>query len=230
MPFHFTHFSILQNDKVFKLTTDSLVLAGLTELNGEEKVLDVGTGTGVIALLLKDRFPGITVDAIDINPDAVELAKENFQSFPNPSGIDVFHGSIDSIPPKSYDLIISNPPYFKDSLASPKEWKTQARHTTNWDWTTFFEEAHKRLSSNGRIALILPFSSHEDITLLASHHGLHLHHLTTVSDQATTSPKLAYLVFGKASLPLTKGDLALKNEEGSFSEEYKGVLMGWVVW
>ena len=230
MPFHFTNFSIDQNDKVFKLTTDSLVLAGLTKLKGDEQVLDVGTGTGVIALLLKDRFPKIEVDVIDINPDAVALAKENFQSFHSPSGLMVSQGSIDTVPPKSYDLIISNPPYFQVSLTSPKDWKTKARHTTDWDWTTFFEEAHNRLSDNGKIVLILPFSSHDDIFLLASQRGLHLNHLTTVSDQATASPKLAYMVFGKEPLPITKDHLVLKNEDGSFSEEYKEVLRGWVMW
>jgi tRNA1Val (adenine37-N6)-methyltransferase len=230
MSFHFTHFSILQNDQVFKLTTDSLVLAGLTNLEGNDKVLDVGTGTGVIALLLKDRFPEITVDAIDINPDAVVLAKKNFQSFHDPSGLRVSQGPINSLPPKSYDLIISNPPYFNDSLASPQTWKTQARHTTEWNWTTFFEEASRRLNIEGKVAIILPYSALEEICSIANKSRLHLTRLTKISDQAQTPTKLVRLEFQKKAFPYTEDHLVLKDSDGSFSEEYKGVLRGWVVW
>ena len=229
--FSFLRFKIKQNDQVFKITTDSLVLAGLCTIKAlDSRVLDVGTGTGVLALLLKDRYPNISVDGIDIQEEAINLANENKRLFHSPTGLHFAFSTLDQCADNSYDLIISNPPYFDRRLESPKPWKTLSRHQTNFDLEEFFVEGKKKLRPDGKIEMIYPFLGKSRLENACQNARLSVQRRVLVKDNSTASPKIVFVSITRNSSELIEEEIILKDASGRYSREYKELLKGWVNW
>ena len=118
--FHFKQFSINQANCAMKVNTDGVLLAALANFRSPLKILDVGTGTGLIALMLAQKYTSAIVHAVEIDQNAADTAKENFLNSPFSDRIALFHSSIKdqfAISTEQYDLIISNPPFFINSLS-----------------------------------------------------------------------------------------------------------------
>jgi len=141
--FRFKQFSVDQSDCAMKINTDGVLLGAMTDTDKPGTILDIGTGTGVIALMLAQRFKDAKIDAVEIDTEAAKTAESNFKGSPFADRLKVyacgFENYFDLFPEKKYDLILSNPPFYISSLKSPGVKKSLAKHA----YIDFFERLIK---------------------------------------------------------------------------------------
>ena len=152
--FQFKQFTIYQDLCAMKVGTDGVLLGA--RANGGKRVLDAGTGTGIIALMMAQRYPNAVVTAIDIDEGAVKQAQQNVAQSPFAQQITVLHNTLQEHQGE-YDAIISNPPFFIDSLAAPDEQRNVARHTQTLTYTELMQAAWRLLSDEGELSVVVPF-------------------------------------------------------------------------
>ena len=152
--FQFKQFTIYQDLCAMKVGTDGVLLGAWA--NGGKRVLDAGTGTGIIALMMAQRYPNAVVTAIDIDEGAVKQAQQNVAQSPFAQQITVLHNTLQEHQGE-YDAIISNPPFFIDSLAAPDEQRNVARHTQTLTYTELMQAAWRLLSDEGELSVVVPF-------------------------------------------------------------------------
>lgn len=155
--FRFKQFSVDQKGSAMKINTDGVLLAAKATSIAPKYILDIGTGTGVIALMLAQRFPEAEVHALEINTSAAECAEKNFKDSPFSERMSLYATDFnDFIPKVEYDLIVSNPPFFINSLKNPDENKTTARHVQEEFFESLFSKTYKWLTATGTFQLIWP--------------------------------------------------------------------------
>jgi tRNA1Val (adenine37-N6)-methyltransferase len=180
-----------------KVGTDGVLLGAWANAETAAHILDVGTGTGLIALMLAQRSATADIDAIDISPDAFLQAESNVAVSPFAHRITVHLASLaehrrahaEAAHAYPYDLIVSNPPYFNASLKSPQAQRNLARHDDRLPLTSLLADAAAMLADRGKLALILPPERFDAIRLWLPTHGLRLTRLTQVLPRAGLPPK-----------------------------------------
>ena len=160
--FRFKHFSVEQDDVAMKVGTDGVLLGAWADVAGASRILDIGTGTGVIALQMAQRNPEAQVYAIEIDETASRRARANFDMSPWSERLDVECCAVQKFEPSErFDLIVSNPPYFVDSLLPPDAKRSTARHTHDLTFDELDEVVCRLLGDGGKFALILPVAEFE---------------------------------------------------------------------
>lgn len=155
--FRFKEFEVNQKGCAMKINTDGVLLGATIQSANPTRILDIGTGTGVIAMMLAQRFPQACVDAVEIDAAAYHTSRENFKNSIFQDRIQGFFGSFEDLEGvEKYDLIVSNPPFYTNSLHNPDERKKLARHTDFDFFTKILAFASKNLTDNGQLELILP--------------------------------------------------------------------------
>jgi len=156
-----------------KVGTDGILLGAWAGAWEPRRCLDIGTGTGLIALMLAQRFPAATVDAIECESGAAQQAVENFQSSPWSHRLNLVERRVQSFETlNTYDLIVSNPPWFRRSLIAGTAGRTLARHDETLSTPELFEAVHRLLTSTGTFCLIAPADDEEHLMAVAQEHGL----------------------------------------------------------
>jgi tRNA1Val (adenine37-N6)-methyltransferase len=172
--FSFKKFTIYQDRCAMKVGTDGVLLGVLAPVWASKdefvgSILDVGTGTGLVAIMLAQRTEGkAKVSAVEIDSDASEQARENASK--TPWEIDVYNKSIQDFAlecQEKFDLIVSNPPYFINSLKAPDKNRNTARHTDELSFEDLVDSAEKLLAENGRFTVRIPYSSEKDFINIA---------------------------------------------------------------
>ena len=161
--FTFKQFHINHSRCAMKVGTDGTLLGAWTSLpNPTRKILDIGTGTGLIAIMAAQRHPDAQICAIDIDADCISQAEENVADCPWSERIKLYHSPLQEFSSEEkFDMIISNPPYFVDSLLSPDAQRSTARHTATLSFDELTEGVIRLLAPEGRFALILPPAEYE---------------------------------------------------------------------
>ena len=209
-----------------KLGADSVLLGACVDVDGVKSVLDVGTGTGVIALMIAQRTEGELqpqIDAIDIDMPSVEEAKENFENSPWADRLRVFHSALQDYPLKEYELIVSNPPYFDNSLLNPDSRKSGARHTFSLSYIDILEYASEALSAEGRLALILPAEVEKNLIRVAASHSLFPLSILRVRTVERKSPKRIVIEFSRIKHESRITNLTMSSE-GKYTAEYNKLV------
>ena len=161
--FQFRQFTVRQNRCAMKVGTDGTLLGAWAR--GGQSVLDIGTGTGLIALMMAQRFPEAQVTGIDIDHEAVGQARENVAASPF-RNIDIIEADATTLhlqpstlhlPPSTFDAIVSNPPYFVDALESPDSQRTLARHAASLSYRDLMTAVKRLLSDDGEFSVVIPF-------------------------------------------------------------------------
>lgn len=189
--FKFKKFTVWHDKCAMKVGTDAVLLGAWVSTDHCTSILDIGTGTGIIALMLAQRSM-TDIDAIDIDADACRQAEENAASSPFAERIKVIHQSCAGFAAesrKSYDLIVSNPPYFVNSLKCPDGKRTVARHTDSLPLAELVSASRSLLSPSGRIALVLPFEQLDELEAIARQNDLHISRQTDVIPIPDAQPK-----------------------------------------
>lgn len=207
MNFQFKQFSIAQNLCAMKVGTDGVLLGAWTKTpNGN--VLDIGSGTGLIALMIAQRNANSTVDAIDLNKDAFLQTKINIENSPWHNRITAHHIALqDFNPNKKYQLIVSNPPFFVNSSKSGNEAKNLARHTDELSFNDLLQVVANLLLPNGIFSVVLPFAAATEFIELAKTHQLYLNRLCEVKPNLAKPSKRVLMEFSlheKELLPVPK--------------------------
>ncbi len=198
-----------------KVGTDGVLLGAWAPLGS--RILDVGTGSGLIARMLMQRCPEAEVEGIDIDEAAVAQAKEN--------GVRAFQARLQdwkSDIGDCYDLIVSNPPYFQNSLKNPDRGRELARHTDSLGYEELIAHSVRLLKEEGQLALILPAEAEEEIRNLAARYSLFPTHITRVYSKETKPARRVILAFSRKNsiVGLIEDSLVLEDEKGGRSAAY----------
>lgn len=198
-----------------KVGTDGVLLGAWAPLGS--RILDVGTGSGLIARMLMQRCPEAEVEGIDIDEAAVAQAKEN--------GVRAFQARLQdwkSDIGDCYDLIVSNPPYFQNSLKNPDRGRELARHTDSLGYEELIAHSARLLKEEGQLALILPAEAEEEIGNLAARYSLFPTHITRVYSKETKPARRVILAFSRKNsiVGLIEDSLVLEDEKGGRSAAY----------
>lgn len=211
-----------------KINTDGVLLGAITEADDPITILDIGTGTGVIALMLAQRFANAQIDAVEIEESAAKTAGWNFQNsiFSDrlniySSGINVF---FDEHSENKYDLIISNPPFYINSLESPREKKSLAKHSE----VNFFEELAKNVSlhlaDRGHCWLVLPLDTATLVITLMTKNNIHLQRKINIHSYPHSVEHRVVLCFGFNEVSPEMSKLSIYSEVNIYSDIYKQLL------
>jgi tRNA1Val (adenine37-N6)-methyltransferase len=231
--FQFKQFSVDQTGCAMKINTDGVLLGAITTGNNPARILDIGTGTGVIALMLAQKFTKAQIDAVEIDTSAAKTAMGNFKNSVFNEQLNIFPISVETFfnehPDKKYDLIISNPPFYLNSLASPKEKKTLAKHTDEYFFEGLMKGITGHLTPNGLCWLILPVQTATLIKDLARQNGLFLHRSIAIRSFENSESHREIVCFGfkEVSPEITK--LTIYNSVNIYSEEYKQLLQPYFI-
>ena len=158
--FHFKQFTISQHGSTHKVGTDGVLLGAWVDVTNKKNILDIGTGSGVIALMLAQRTSSeALIDAVEIQPEDAQQARENVQRSPWAERIRVHQTSIQEFQShQKFDLIVSNPPFFVNSWLPPTEKRATVRHTQNLNFDELLQAVLKFISADGVFAIVLPFT------------------------------------------------------------------------
>ncbi len=173
--FCFKQFVIFQDKCAMKVGTDGILLGAWANISDNSQILDIGTGTGLLALMMAQRSPSSNIDAVEIDDDAYSQAKENIENSPWGDRINIFHAPIQDFASncsKQYDLIISNPPFFEKASKSSQKSRNLARHSDSLSQTDILQIASQLLKPNGHLAVIYPTDLAD--TFLNKAKGFHL--------------------------------------------------------
>ena len=219
--FAFKQFTVRHDRCAMKVGTDGVLLGAWTDLSHSRRILDIGTGTGLIALMLAQRCMDARITAIDLDSAAVEQAQENIQASPWKDRIEALQQDICTYHPNgTFDTIVSNPPYFIDSLKCPDGQRSTARHTDTLDADRLIGKVSELLTSDGRFSIILPAEQTEDLIRVAGEKGLHPSRQTWVITRPGLSPKRIIMEFRKIPVTLQPDELVIELERHVYSEEY----------
>ncbi len=164
--FRFKQFTILQEKAAFKVGTDSIILGASANHPQNGRILDIGTGTGLLALMMAQKYPEASIDAVENDSNSAKQAKKNFDSSPFAHQITLFDEDINNFVQGKkpvYDLIVCNPPFFnqEEGTLSPHKNKQKARHSVSLSFEQLINVVSKVLAENGRFFTIMPISQHE---------------------------------------------------------------------
>ncbi len=198
--FAFKQFKIFQDKTAMKVGTDGVLLGSWIDVSGRKQALDIGTGTGLIALMLAQRNSDVMIDAIDIDEHACRQARENVKASPWPGRINVFHSSLDKFVSNNrnkYDLIVCNPPYFIDSKKPEDQKRRIARHADELTLDSLFGSGAKLLRQNGRFGIIFPYAGKERVFQSAGKNGLYPDRVLNVRHNAESDNVRVLISFSK---------------------------------
>jgi len=209
--FQFKQFSVEQDRCAMKIGTDGVLLGAWTPLeNNPFSILDIGTGTGIIALMLAQRSHAEQIDALEIDEEAYEQATDNFENSPWNDRLFCFHAGLDEFveePEDEYDLIVSNPPFYSEDYKTENEQRDLARFQDAMPFEDLIEAADLLLSENGILSVIIPSKEEENFLILAKEYELHPIKITRVKGTPTSDIKRSLLAFGR-----NESDTVLTNE------------------
>ena len=218
--FDFKQFRIEQDKCSMKVGTDGVLLGSWFALEPGMSVLDIGTGTGLVALMAAQRGAG-RVTAVEIDPDAAAQATQNVKKSPWVGLINVVNADIaDYTPQYKFDRIVCNPPYFRDSLRCPDAGRNTARHNDSLNFETLARCSAGMLSPDGLLCLVLPFDSVDLFVKCAAGQGLDLCRRTDVVTAPGKTPKRSLVSFSKLCTPFEGNVLSICDSNGNESPEY----------
>jgi tRNA1Val (adenine37-N6)-methyltransferase len=227
-PFRFKQFTIEQDRCAMKVGTDGVLLGAWANLAQAETILDIGTGTGVIAIMAAQRTIALQaqVDGVEIDESAYLQAQENMAKSPFANRLTVTHQSIQDFEPVSgrkYDVIISNPPFFTGGTFSGNQDKNNVRHTVKLPHGDLLHATQRLLNKNGRFCLILPWLEGLRFIEIARNYHFYCTVMTEVRPKLGKNVERLLLQFEWADKKLVKNELILMLEKGQrndYTPEY----------
>lgn len=225
--FTFKQFFVAHDRCAMKVGTDGVLLGAWTPLNSTKYVLDIGSGSGLIALMLAQRSEQVQVDAVELDDAAALQAQENFDESPWSERLRVFHQDIITFseqPNHQYDLIVSNPPYFEPAVACRDEKRDQARYTGTLTHQVLLDSAKRCLAPDGIFCLVLPYEVGEKVEEMAMVGGWNLAYRVQVQDKAHTPYHRMLLGLTIKMTESVISSLALKQPDNSYTDEFISLI------
>ncbi|MDP2042601.1 MAG: methyltransferase [Algoriphagus sp.] len=228
--FQFQQFRVNQDRCAMKISTDAVLLGTLAKAETPSKILDIGTGTGVIALMLAQRFPDAQIEAIEIDADAAAQAEENFRESHFSERLKIIHARIQDLPDlDKFDLIVSNPPFFPAHLKSQDSKRNRALHTDELSFDELIEKVSSLLTEPGKFWVILPPRQMEDLVVLAEKRGLFCCQRIQIRDGHSKPVHRWVCEFTFQKLVKKAEELVLKEEDSKYTGSYSTLLSGFLL-
>ena len=216
--FQFRQFTIRQNRCAMKVGTDGTLLGAWAQ--GGPTVLDIGTGTGLIALMMAQRFPAARVIAIDIDSDAVGQARENVAASPF-GNVKVLETDVQTFEHLPFDAIVCNPPYFEASMECPDAQRTKARHTASLSYRDLMASAWRLLADDGEFSLVIPFDCKVRLESEAALAGFLKSRECAIKTTPRKQPRRFLMAFRKHSCELEQSEGVIETAPNERSEWYR---------
>ncbi|EOV8087185.1 MULTISPECIES: tRNA(1)(Val) (adenine(37)-N(6))-methyltransferase TrmN [Providencia] len=230
--FTFKQFFVAHDRCAMKVGTDGVLLGAWAPVEGIQSALDIGSGSGLIALMLAQRNVILRVDAVELDSSAASQAQENFIESPWVDRLQVINQDIVSYSQSSaaqYDLIVSNPPYFEPAVACRDEKRDQARYTSTLTHDVLLESAKACLAAHGLFCLVLPYEVGEKMQKMAENSGWFTAFRVNVSDKPTTVYHRMLLGIQLQETQTQVTSLALKDEKGEYTDEFRKLIQPFYV-
>jgi tRNA1Val (adenine37-N6)-methyltransferase len=230
MGFSFKQFTIEQDRCAMKVGTDGVLLGAWTSLESNpQTILDIGAGTGLIALMLAQRSTAEQIDAIEIDENAYEQCVENFENSPWADRLFCFHASLDEFAEEpedeKYDLIVSNPPFFVPNEAELiPENRKKARFYDSLPFEDLIGYASQLLSEVGELAVVIPFAEEEKVIAFAKANELFPYRITRVRGTDTAPVKRSLLQFSFTEQNVEENELTLEISRHEYTLEFKELV------
>jgi tRNA1Val (adenine37-N6)-methyltransferase len=223
--FTFKQFSIQQLQTAMKVGTDGVLIGAWTPIEHHPNtILDIGTGTGLIALMLAQRTNAEQIDALEIDENAYEQSVDNFENSPWGDRLFCFHAGLDEFmdePEDQYDLIVSNPPFYAEDYKTENKQRDLARFQDALPFEDLVEAADLLLSENGIFAVIIPFKEETRFIDLCAETELFPVKVTRVKGTPNSETKRSLLAFKRYELPvLTPDELIIETARHQYTPEY----------
>jgi len=223
-PFVFKEFSVNQDRCAMKIGTDGVLLGAWASTNHNPfSILDIGTGTGILALMLAQRSHAENIEAIEIDDSAFEQAAGNFEDSPWGDRLFCYHAGfnefVEEIDDK-YDLIISNPPFYSEDYKTDNPQRDLARFTDALPFEHLLHGTAKLLDDNGKASFIIPFSEEENFISLAEKMNLYPSRITRVKGSNSTEVKRSLLEFSFIKTTIDSSELIIETGRHQYTEDY----------
>lgn len=224
--FRFKQFSVDQGNCAMKINTDGVLLGGIARADQARRILDIGTGTGVIALMLAQSHPQAMIDAVEIDAGAAAQASTNFENTAFADRLRLITGSfVDMQPTDNYDMIVSNPPFYTNSLPNPDPRKKLAKHTDHFFFENLLDFVARYLSGNGRFLCILPTALGDYfVSDMLPSRRLYVQEELLIRSYPGELPIRKLITIGRQQILPECTDFYIYESKGVYSERYRAIL------
>jgi len=220
--FCFKHFEVFHDRCAMKVGTDGVLLGAWANPGNAARLLDVGSGSGLIALIMAQRCE-TEVHGVEYDTEAFIQATENAAASPWSGRIHIFEADFNRYSNGLYDLIVSNPPFFRESLKAPEKERNQARHTDTLSYESLIRKSAEMLSSDGRFSVILPASTSNYFDDLCWQNKLYLSRRCEVISVEGLAPKRTLLEFSRKRTTIERTALVLETSDHHRTKEFKAL-------
>lgn len=226
-PFKFKEFTIQQDKTAMKVGTDGVLLGAWCSVEGyPDSILDIGSGTGVISLMIAQRSDAMTIDAVEVDENAYEQTVANFEESDWGDRLycynATFHEFADEIEEEEemYDLIVSNPPFYTDEFETEDEARNKARFTSSLSFEELIIGVSKILSEKGKFSVIIPFKEEESFIKNAKENNLFLNKICRVQGTEMSEIKRCLMEFSFIETEIKEEHLIIEIERHKYTEDY----------
>lgn len=225
--FRFKKFNIQQDKAAMKIGTDGVLLGAWSSLNYlPDSILDIGSGTGVISLMLAQRFDAFTIDAIEVDENAYEQTVENFEMSDWGDRLYCYNATFQEFAneiaeeKETYDLIVSNPPFYTDDFKTEDESRNRARFTSSLPFDELIDGVSKILSQKGLFTVIIPFKEEQSFINLAKNSKLYPNKICRVKGNSGSEVKRSLLEFSFYQTSIKTEHLIIELERHQYTNDY----------
>jgi len=220
--FNFKQFTVYHDKCGFKVGTDGVLLGAYADVTGAVNILDIGTGSGLIALMVAQRCPAM-ITALEPDEESYKQACSNFSNSPWGNMITAVNTSLQSYNPDNlkFELILSNPPYFTGSLKNPDPRKSAARHNDSLTPGEMLEAVSRLLTENGKFQVIMPYAEGNVLIAKAHEFGLYCNNILKIKPLPTSEIRRLIITFSRHKLKVAEKFLTIEHgKRHEFTEEY----------
>ncbi len=225
--FRFKQFTIHQDNCAMKVSTDACIAGAWTDLPpGTKRVLDVGSGTGLLALMLAQKYTDIIVDAIELDAGAAAQAIDNSKSSPWGDRINIIQADATVYPfTPTYDFVIANPPFFNNNLLSKADRRNMARHTLSLDYQSLFDILNKCLNEAGVASVLLPCTEHAQWEKLLQDNNWHvIKKLLIHPGEGKPANRVVSICSRNSIITSTEEHLYIRNSNGGYTDVFQQLM------
>lgn len=235
-PFQFKHFRVHQDKSAMKIGTDGVLLGAWAGKDTDpESILDIGAGTGVIALQMAQRFDAETIDAVELDENAFLQTVENFERSDWADRLFCYHSSFQEFAHEfaqdgeGYQLVVSNPPFYTATNEASNKARTMARFTSALDFNDLLTGVDKILAKDGIFAVVIPFSEESNFIAMAQNNSLCLSRRCRVQGTPTSEVKRSLLEFGRSDKVIAEESLTIEVSRHQYTESYRALVQDFYV-
>ena len=226
-PFQFKQFTVHQEKTAMKVGTDGVLLGAWCNVDDyPDTILDIGSGTGVVALMLAQRTDAMTIDAVEVDENAYEQTVENFENSDWGDRLYCYHTNFQNFADEiakeeeTYDLIVSNPPFYTDDFETDNKARNTARFASALSFAELITGVVKVLSNEGKFVVILPFKEERHFITLSQNNGLFLNNICRVQGNPSSTIKRSLMEFSFHRTTLKEECLIIETSRHQYTQEY----------